>query len=159
MLSGYQLPKLAQKQKKHNIIDPYVLVQVFGVPADCASEKTEFVKDEGLHPVWNREFKFTLRVPELAVFPILRSRPPGSSRAGLSCGLLLSQSQKHQSRSANRSALQTGRFQGSIFKTLCEHSNFTWNWNSARLVCFWRAFRSFWSSWESIANRKCERTH
>ena len=47
VLSGYQLPKVPGKEKGHNIIDPFVRVEVFGVPADCHQYESVYIKDEG----------------------------------------------------------------------------------------------------------------
>ncbi|XVF46750.1 hypothetical protein PTKIN_Ptkin03bG0053400 [Pterospermum kingtungense] len=49
--------------------DFYTKIGIAGVPADKAMKKTKVMKDEWL-PVWNQEFEFKLRVPELAVLRI-----------------------------------------------------------------------------------------
>lgn len=67
MLSAYQLPKVAGKESQANIIDPYVVVDVLGVPADTRTERTTYRKDQGLHPVWKHQMTFDLHVPALAV--------------------------------------------------------------------------------------------
>ena len=48
VLSAYQLPKVPGKEKRHNIIDPFVRVEVFGVPADCRHYESVYLKDEGI---------------------------------------------------------------------------------------------------------------
>jgi Ca2+-dependent lipid-binding protein len=49
-----------------DISDPYVVVSIFGIPADSAEKKTARIKDNGFNPSWNEEFKFTVNCPELA---------------------------------------------------------------------------------------------
>ncbi|OMO84338.1 C2 calcium-dependent membrane targeting [Corchorus capsularis] len=49
--------------------DFYTKIGIAGVPADKHMDKTEIIEDEWL-PVWNQEFEFQLRVPELAVLRI-----------------------------------------------------------------------------------------
>ncbi|GAB4824533.1 hypothetical protein Ancab_007409 [Ancistrocladus abbreviatus] len=49
--------------------DFFTKVQIFGVPADEAKEKTEPIEDEWI-PTWNQEFEFPLTVPELALLRI-----------------------------------------------------------------------------------------
>ncbi|OMP12756.1 C2 calcium-dependent membrane targeting, partial [Corchorus olitorius] len=44
-------------------------IGIAGVSADKHMVKTEIIEDEWL-PVWNQEFEFQLRVPELAVLRI-----------------------------------------------------------------------------------------
>ncbi|KNC52059.1 phospholipase C delta isoform [Thecamonas trahens ATCC 50062] len=63
--SGWQLPRISGA--KGDIIDPYVIVSVFGVPQDIASSKTKVVKNNGFNPVWEHETTFKLAAPELAV--------------------------------------------------------------------------------------------
>ncbi|GAB2285730.1 hypothetical protein Dimus_020167 [Dionaea muscipula] len=47
----------------------FVQVQIVGVPADKAKEKTEAIEDQWV-PIWNQEFEFPLTVPELAILRI-----------------------------------------------------------------------------------------
>ena len=49
-----------------DISDPYVIVSIFGVPADNVEKRTARIKDNGFNPFWNEEFKFTINCPELA---------------------------------------------------------------------------------------------
>ena len=46
VISGYQLPK-KKGDKARSILDPYVVVEIVGVPADCSSKKTEWIKNNG----------------------------------------------------------------------------------------------------------------
>jgi len=69
VLSGWQLPKLDRKpeSKKGDVIDPYVIVQLVGLPADQATFKTKFVKNNGFNPIWRGEKKFPITNPDLDV--------------------------------------------------------------------------------------------
>ncbi|GAV91847.1 C2 domain-containing protein/PI-PLC-Y domain-containing protein/PI-PLC-X domain-containing protein/efhand_like domain-containing protein [Cephalotus follicularis] len=49
--------------------DFYTKLYIVGVPADCAKRKTKIVEDDW-SPVWDEEFTFPLRVPELALLRI-----------------------------------------------------------------------------------------
>ncbi|XP_020578229.1 phosphoinositide phospholipase C 6-like isoform X1 [Phalaenopsis equestris] len=49
--------------------DFYTKVGIAGVPADCITKKTKTVEDNWA-PVWDEEFTFALRVPELALLRI-----------------------------------------------------------------------------------------
>ncbi|XVE59418.1 hypothetical protein DITRI_Ditri05aG0044800 [Diplodiscus trichospermus] len=49
--------------------DFYTRIGIAGIPADCDVKQTETIEDEWL-PVWEHEFEFQLRVPELAVLRI-----------------------------------------------------------------------------------------
>ncbi|KAK6247233.1 hypothetical protein QUC31_018798 [Theobroma cacao] len=49
--------------------DFYARIGIAGIPADRSLKETEIIEDEWL-PVWNEEFEFLLRVPELAVLRI-----------------------------------------------------------------------------------------
>ena len=49
MISGQQLPKPKGSGAKGDTIDPYVTVEIFGIPADCAEEKTKTMQHNGEH--------------------------------------------------------------------------------------------------------------
>ncbi len=88
MISGQQLPKPGDK--KGEIIDPYVVLQLAGANCDTQRYKTKTVNDNGkiqscdyikcihesnftcvgFNPVWNETFTMTTRYPELAVLRI-----------------------------------------------------------------------------------------
>ncbi|XP_066303079.1 1-phosphatidylinositol 4,5-bisphosphate phosphodiesterase delta-1-like isoform X1 [Branchiostoma lanceolatum] len=67
VISGFQLPTPEGEGSGGSAVDPYVKVQVYGVPADCAEEGTEVVKNNGFHPVWNCDMAFPLTFPDLAL--------------------------------------------------------------------------------------------
>ncbi|KAK9683528.1 hypothetical protein RND81_10G147900 [Saponaria officinalis] len=49
--------------------DFYVKLRLIGAPADYAKKKTKVIEDDWV-PVWDEEFEFPLKVPELALFQI-----------------------------------------------------------------------------------------
>ena len=52
---------------KASSIDPYVMLQVFGIPNDCAEARTKTVSNEGQNPIFDESFEFTITAPQLAV--------------------------------------------------------------------------------------------
>lgn len=63
VVSGRQLPKPGGAQQGE-IIDPYVVVSVNGVPADCKKAKsTKVIQDNGFNPVWNEASTFEVLTP------------------------------------------------------------------------------------------------
>ena len=48
MISAQQLPRPRGSGAKGDTIDPYVTVEVFGIPADCAEERTKTVQHNGM---------------------------------------------------------------------------------------------------------------
>jgi len=70
ILGGWQLPKRAciakEEDQKGNVLNPYVVVKVKGVPKDDQSFKTGAIKANGFNPIWKKEFKIPFTVPELA---------------------------------------------------------------------------------------------
>ncbi|XP_070560121.1 1-phosphatidylinositol 4,5-bisphosphate phosphodiesterase eta-2-like [Ptychodera flava] len=69
IISGQQLPKPPQSilGERGEIIDPYVEVEIVGVPIDCARRQTQTINDNGFNPVWDETMVFTLNLPELAL--------------------------------------------------------------------------------------------
>jgi Ca2+-dependent lipid-binding protein len=71
VISAWQLPKSAnpksQKLRKGEVSDPYVRIIMSGVSLDCKKEKTSVISNNGFNPVWQQQFTFELRDPELAV--------------------------------------------------------------------------------------------
>ncbi|XP_048373547.1 1-phosphatidylinositol 4,5-bisphosphate phosphodiesterase delta-3 isoform X2 [Sphaerodactylus townsendi] len=66
VITAQQLPKL-NKEKKSSIVDPFVRVEIHGVPADCCKKQTEYRLNNGFNPCWNETLTFQVRVPELAL--------------------------------------------------------------------------------------------
>ncbi|XP_063063520.1 1-phosphatidylinositol 4,5-bisphosphate phosphodiesterase delta-1a isoform X2 [Engraulis encrasicolus] len=66
VISAQQLPKL-NKDKCKSIVDPLVRVEIYGVPDDNATKETHYIQNNGFNPMWNENFQFEVRVPELAM--------------------------------------------------------------------------------------------
>ena len=47
VISAQQLPKPRGSAAKGDTIDPYITVEIFGIPVDCASDRTKTVKNNG----------------------------------------------------------------------------------------------------------------
>jgi hypothetical protein len=85
IISGQQLPRPRGSTVKPECTsaDPFVVIEVFGVPADCAEERTKTVRNDsrwpgcGMHahthvsldyaPSWDESFQFQITSPELAL--------------------------------------------------------------------------------------------
>ncbi|XP_037538005.1 1-phosphatidylinositol 4,5-bisphosphate phosphodiesterase delta-1 isoform X2 [Nematolebias whitei] len=65
VISAQQLPKV--NKKSSSVVDPFVKVQIYGVPADVAKKETSVVDNNGFNPAWNENFQFDVYVPELAL--------------------------------------------------------------------------------------------
>ena len=66
IISGQQLPAPSSSEFIKDIIDPYVLINIYGVNADRCEKKTKFINDNGFNPFWNEDFEFQINCPELA---------------------------------------------------------------------------------------------
>ncbi|MBN3293543.1 PLCH2 phosphodiesterase, partial [Polypterus senegalus] len=53
------------------IIDPFVEVEIIGLPADCCKEQTRVVDDNGFNPMWEETLVFTMHMPEIALVRFL----------------------------------------------------------------------------------------
>uniref|UniRef100_A0A8C4N620 Phosphoinositide phospholipase C n=1 Tax=Eptatretus burgeri TaxID=7764 RepID=A0A8C4N620_EPTBU len=73
VISGQQLPKPPDSVlgDRGEIIDPFVEVEVVGVPIDCRKQQTRVIDDNGFNPVWDETLVFHLHVPELALIRFL----------------------------------------------------------------------------------------
>ncbi|XP_064634492.1 inactive phospholipase C-like protein 2 isoform X2 [Lineus longissimus] len=67
IISGYNFPKPKGSGAKGDTTDPYVMVEIFGIPADCAEERTKTVPHNGLNPIFDESFEFQINLPELAL--------------------------------------------------------------------------------------------
>ncbi|XP_018494709.1 1-phosphatidylinositol 4,5-bisphosphate phosphodiesterase delta-4 [Galendromus occidentalis] len=65
IISGQHIPK-PDESLEGEVVDPYVLVKIVGHPKDRACAETEFVRNNGFNPNWNRTFEFIVEVPDLA---------------------------------------------------------------------------------------------
>uniref|UniRef100_A0A8C5EP40 Phosphoinositide phospholipase C n=1 Tax=Gouania willdenowi TaxID=441366 RepID=A0A8C5EP40_GOUWI len=73
IISGQQLPKPKDSMlgDRGEIIDPFVEVEVIGLPVDCCKMQTRVVDDNGFNPMWEETMVFTVHMPELALVRFL----------------------------------------------------------------------------------------
>uniref|UniRef100_A0A8C0G1V6 Phosphoinositide phospholipase C n=1 Tax=Chelonoidis abingdonii TaxID=106734 RepID=A0A8C0G1V6_CHEAB len=73
VISGQQLPKPPDSVlgDRGEIIDPFVEVEIIGLPVDCCKDQTRVVDDNGFNPVWEETLTFTIHVPEIALVRFL----------------------------------------------------------------------------------------
>ncbi|XP_024132894.1 1-phosphatidylinositol 4,5-bisphosphate phosphodiesterase eta-1 isoform X1 [Oryzias melastigma] len=73
IISGQQLPKPPDSMlgDRGEIIDPFVEVEIIGLPVDCCKEQTRVVDDNGFNPVWEEALSFTLHMAEVALVRFL----------------------------------------------------------------------------------------
>ncbi|XP_063772181.1 1-phosphatidylinositol 4,5-bisphosphate phosphodiesterase eta-1 [Pseudophryne corroboree] len=73
IISGQQLPKPPDSMlgDRGEIIDPFVEVEIIGLPVDCCKEQTRVVDDNGFNPVWEEILTFTVHMPEIALVRFL----------------------------------------------------------------------------------------
>ncbi|XP_042557931.1 1-phosphatidylinositol 4,5-bisphosphate phosphodiesterase eta-2 [Dipodomys spectabilis] len=73
IISGQQLPKPRDSMlgDRGEIIDPFVEVEVIGLPVDCSKEQTRVVDDNGFNPMWEETLVFTVHMPEIALIRFL----------------------------------------------------------------------------------------
>ncbi|KAJ8259690.1 hypothetical protein GJAV_G00172310 [Gymnothorax javanicus] len=69
IISGQQLPKPKGSMlgDRGEIIDPYVEVEIIGLPVDCCKNRTRVVDDNGFDPMWEETLVFTLHMPQIAL--------------------------------------------------------------------------------------------
>ncbi|CAG9538798.1 unnamed protein product [Cercopithifilaria johnstoni] len=63
VISGQYLPT----SQKNDVIDPYVTVEVFGIPADSRKFRTKTIRNNGFNPQFNETFTFPLHFPDFAL--------------------------------------------------------------------------------------------
>ncbi|XP_063173809.1 1-phosphatidylinositol 4,5-bisphosphate phosphodiesterase eta-2 [Candoia aspera] len=73
IISGQQLPKPRDSMlgDRGEIIDPFVEVEVIGLPVDCCKEQTRVVDDNGFNPMWEETLVFNICMPEIALVRFL----------------------------------------------------------------------------------------
>ncbi|KAJ7306443.1 hypothetical protein JRQ81_009795, partial [Phrynocephalus forsythii] len=73
IISGQQLPKPRDSMlgDRGEIIDPFVEVEIIGLPVDCCKEQTRVVDDNGFNPMWEETLVFTICMPEIALVRFL----------------------------------------------------------------------------------------
>uniref|UniRef100_A0A6Q2XHZ2 Phosphoinositide phospholipase C n=1 Tax=Esox lucius TaxID=8010 RepID=A0A6Q2XHZ2_ESOLU len=65
VISAQQLPKVNIKES--SVVDPFVRVEIHGVPLDQAKQETRYIDNNGFNPVWYDTLRFTIHAPELAL--------------------------------------------------------------------------------------------
>ncbi|NXS66370.1 PLCH1 phosphodiesterase, partial [Pandion haliaetus] len=73
IISGQQLPKPPDSMlgDRGEIIDPFVEVEIIGLPVDCCKDQTRVVDDNGFNPVWEETLTFTIHMPDIALVRFL----------------------------------------------------------------------------------------
>ncbi|KAM6216877.1 1-phosphatidylinositol 4,5-bisphosphate phosphodiesterase eta-2 [Rhynchocyon petersi] len=73
IISGQQLPKPRDSMlgDRGEIIDPFVEVELIGLPVDCNKEQTRVVDDNGFNPMWEETLVFLVHMPEMALVRFL----------------------------------------------------------------------------------------
>lgn len=72
VLSARRLPKPGQLELgKGDVIDPFVVLEMHGVPEDCRNYKTKTIIDNGFNPDWNETFEFPLVHSATAILLIM----------------------------------------------------------------------------------------
>ncbi|XP_036386605.1 1-phosphatidylinositol 4,5-bisphosphate phosphodiesterase eta-2-like [Megalops cyprinoides] len=73
IISGQQLPKPKDSMfgDRGEIIDPFVEVEIIGLPVDCCKNQTRVVDDNGFNPMWEETLVFTLHMPQIALVRFL----------------------------------------------------------------------------------------
>ncbi|XP_053301976.1 inactive phospholipase C-like protein 2 [Pleuronectes platessa] len=67
VISGQNLPKPRGSGAKGDVVDPYVYVEIHGIPADCTERRTRTVIQDGDNPIFDESFEFEINLPELAM--------------------------------------------------------------------------------------------
>ncbi|KAG7257725.1 hypothetical protein CRUP_011442 [Coryphaenoides rupestris] len=67
IISGQNFPKPKGSGAKGDVVDPYVYVEIHGIPADCAEQRTKTVTQNGDNPLFDESFEFQINLPELAM--------------------------------------------------------------------------------------------
>nr|XP_034992649.1 inactive phospholipase C-like protein 1 isoform X1 [Zootoca vivipara] len=67
IISGQNFPKPKGACAKGDVIDPYVFLEVHGIPADCTEQRTKTVQQNSDNPIFDESFEFEINLPELAM--------------------------------------------------------------------------------------------
>uniref|UniRef100_A0A8C6SRW6 Phosphoinositide phospholipase C n=1 Tax=Neogobius melanostomus TaxID=47308 RepID=A0A8C6SRW6_9GOBI len=67
VISGQNLPKPRGSAAKGDVVEPYIYVEIHGIPADCTEQRTKTVSQNGDNPIFDESFEFQINLPELAV--------------------------------------------------------------------------------------------
>lgn len=69
VISAHNLPKPQGSGAKGEVIDPYVVLELHGVPADCAEQRTRTAAQNQDDPLFDETFEFQVR--HLSLFTVL----------------------------------------------------------------------------------------
>lgn len=61
VISAHNLPKPQGSGAKGEVIDPYVVLELHGVPADCAEQRTRTAAQNQDDPLFDETFEFQVR--------------------------------------------------------------------------------------------------
>ncbi|XP_077473169.1 inactive phospholipase C-like protein 1 isoform X2 [Stigmatopora argus] len=67
VISAHNLPKPQGSGAKGEVIDPYVVLELHGIPADCAEQRTRTALQNQDDPLFDETFEFQVNMPELAL--------------------------------------------------------------------------------------------
>nr|XP_033801111.1 inactive phospholipase C-like protein 1 isoform X2 [Geotrypetes seraphini] len=67
IISGQNFPKPKGACAKGDVIDPYVCIEIHGIPADCTEQRTKTVQHNSDNPIFDESFEFQINLPELAM--------------------------------------------------------------------------------------------
>ncbi|XP_067891801.1 inactive phospholipase C-like protein 1 isoform X1 [Heterodontus francisci] len=67
IISGQMFPKPKDSGTKGDVIDPYVYVEIRGIPEDCAEMRTRTVHQNGENPIFDESLEFEINLPELVM--------------------------------------------------------------------------------------------
>ncbi|XP_041118250.1 inactive phospholipase C-like protein 1 [Polyodon spathula] len=71
VISGQNFPKPRGACAKGDVIDPYVCVEIHGIPADCVEQRTRTATQNGDDPLFDESFDFQVNLPELALLRLV----------------------------------------------------------------------------------------
>ncbi|CAD5219079.1 unnamed protein product [Bursaphelenchus xylophilus] len=71
IISGQQLPRPRGSTAKGDSTDAFVVVEIFGIPADCAEERTKTIRNDSFNPNFDESFQFEVCIPEIALVRFL----------------------------------------------------------------------------------------
>ncbi|XP_078260285.1 inactive phospholipase C-like protein 1 isoform X2 [Rhinoraja longicauda] len=67
LISGQNFPKPRGSGTKGDVLDPYVFVEIHGIPVDCAEMRTKTIHQNGENPLFDESLEFEINLPELAM--------------------------------------------------------------------------------------------
>jgi len=67
VISGQNLPRPRGSGAKGDVVEPYVYVEIHGIPADCAERRTRTITQNEGNPIFDESFEFQINLPELAM--------------------------------------------------------------------------------------------